>query len=703
MDSIPEKQSHPMISGIGSTADSVEASAHLLSFPFQNWLTPLMRKAARRPLEFTDLYRLLNKYETDGATEKLSSKASKKARIAKSSANLGWDLFLVCVQMYPYEMIWGFIFHMVSAVTNIAAPIIMSLFLTALQSEQGKSRGYFLSAMFLVNQLGNAIGWNTSQYFMRGIAMSVRSSMSSLIFQKSLTMSGKSKLKFSNGRVFNLIASDCSNLENLFRDIHAILALPIQAIGLAVLAVVYLGLAGGIGMIFLTVGISVNSILMSKVVRLERRALAATDARVKLMNEILNAMKIVKLFGWEKSFTERVKAERDTETKNQKTIRLITAVFTMVINILPTLTNLIIFGLYFAFGNTLTPSTVFTALTIVNMIRLPVTYIPFVFQLGWSGWVSYDRIAEFLLLPDRENMPTIHGERHDENSNSIVIRDGNFQWPQPDSGNTLCQLKNVNLAVKNKSLVVVVGKVAAGKSSLLHAILGDMVRESGSIDIFGKIAYSSQAPWLQSASIRDNILFGAPFDANRYEETLRACCLKQDLELFAGGDLSEIGEKGVTLSGGQAARVALARAVYSDKDILLLDDPLAAVDSHVGRKLFQDCIMGVCKNKTVVLVTHQLHVTQFADWIVVLQDGEIVEQGTHEDLLASKKVFSAMIGENLGSFLEDEGASSKSLLKGGPHGAEISSMNTSKNDTPQAIMTVEERAVGRVESRYYVT
>ncbi|KAI9338538.1 P-loop containing nucleoside triphosphate hydrolase protein [Obelidium mucronatum] len=738
-----------LVQGIGSTAPSWEAAAAWWQFPVQSWLTPFLVLASKRPVDFSDLFRLLPKYETASYAERLRLDVvdfiqSMEGNIdsPENVKKLKLKLFYACVWMYPKEMIAGLLFHFSSAVTNTAAPIIMSAFLNYLSEMDGGSKnyGYFLCCMFLLNQLGNAFGWNSSQYFMRGIGMAVRGTMSSIIYQKSLTMSTASRLKFSNGRVFNLIASDCANLENFFRDIHALVCLPAQAIGLAILCIIYLGLSGAIGMLFLVVGISLNSLVMSRVMKLERGALKATDDRVKTTSEVLNAMKIVKLFAWERSFTARIKDEREVELGFQRRIRLISVIFAMFINVLPTMTNLIIFGLLFAFGTTLTPATVFTALTIVNLIRLPVQYIPFCFQLAWTGMVSFERIAEFLLVPDRKNLPVFH-QPDEGNKDAIVMKSSNFSWPNasdleeslpidknedtllelravPSPGSR--QLKDIDLNISSGSLVVVVGKVGSGKSSLFHAILGDMERTSGSVDIYGRISYASQTPWLQSASIKQNILFGAPFDEKRYKEVLHVCSLERDLTLFADGDLSEIGEKGVTLSGGQAARVGLARAVYANRDILLLDDPLAAVDSHVGKHLLEKCILQYCRGKTVVLVTHQLHVAHNADHIVMLQDGMIVEQGPFDELINRGASFAAMMQDQNDAPQNDapQNDTQPDVKKTqSPKATPVSiQKKVSKEDVcdqatpddskqpvaPKALMTVEERAVGRVESKYYL-
>lgn len=195
---------------------------------------------------------------------------------------------------------------------------------------------------------------------------------------------------------------------------------------------------------------------------------------------------------------------------------------------------------------------------------------------------------------------------------------------------------------KANTLTGIVGSVGSGKSSLLSAILGEMVHIDGKVNTYGTIAYLQQQAWIQNATLRDNILFGKPYDKDRYEKILEACALKTDLEILPGGDETEIGEKGINLSGGQKQRVSLARAIYTDADIYLLDDPLSAVDSHVGKHIFNHVIgpKGLLGNKTRVLVTHAITYLPQTDQVAVIKDGYISENGSYEELLAKKGDFS---------------------------------------------------------------
>lgn len=228
--------------------------------------------------------------------------------------------------------------------------------------------------------------------------------------------------------------------------------------------------------------------------------------------------------------------------------------------------------------------------------------------------------------------------------NPLLIENGTFSWGGEDS-----ILKNINLQVEKGKCVAVVGTVGSGKSSLISALLGEMDKISGRVNTVGKIAYVSQQAWIQNATVQDNILFGRSMDQKRYQQVINACALKPDLDILPGGDQTEIGEKGINLSGGQKQRVSLARAVYNDAEIYFLDDPLSAVDSHVGKHIFEQVLgpKGILAKKTRVLVTHSITYLPEIDNIFVLKEGEVSEQGTYKQLLDKKGAFAEFLIQHL--------------------------------------------------------
>ena len=200
-------------------------------------------------------------------------------------------------------------------------------------------------------------------------------------------------------------------------------------------------------------------------------------------------------------------------------------------------------------------------------------------------------------------------------------------------------LRNIDIELTGSKLLAVTGPVGSGKSSLLQVIIGELPILKGKISFAGQIAHVPQTPWLFSGTIRDNILFGRTFDQQRYEEIIKACALKKDFETFVKGDLTAIGERGVSLSGGQQSRVALARAVYSEADVYLLDDPFSAVDARVEKQIFEQCICQLLSHRPRILVTHQIQFLKAADEIIVMNKGFIANRGAYSKLEASGEYF----------------------------------------------------------------
>ncbi|TPX40109.1 hypothetical protein SeLEV6574_g06782 [Synchytrium endobioticum] len=288
-------------------------------------------------------------------------------------------------------------------------------------------------------------------------------------------------------------------------------------------------------------------------------------------------------------------------------------------------------------------------------------------------------------------------------------------------------LQNIDLTIPRGQLVVVVGSVGSGKSSLLNALIGECKRISGNVVFGGSVGYASQQAWIQNATVRDNILFGQPYDRERYYRTLHTCALEKDISVLPQGDMTEIGERGINLSGGQKARVALARLLYFGSDIILMDDPLSAVDAHVGRFLFENCILGALKDKTRILVTHQLHFLHKADYVIVMKDGKIAERGNFHELMSSHGEFSALMTSyggvdatteisvpGTGEFrvheldekkIEDQQSevSQKQLTLSGKNTLERISKQIKVNSEngPVALMMAEDRAVGAVSGAVY--
>lgn len=289
---------------------------------------------------------------------------------------------------------------------------------------------------------------------------------------------------------------------------------------------------------------------------------------------------------------------------------------------------------YILFGNNITAEQVFVLTSFYNILRQSMTvFFPQgIAQVAEAG-VSIRRLNNFMLYEEtqianettaaRQSKKAITRTYHGEKG--ICIKNGTAKWSDSSADNTLT---NITVSAKPGQLLAIIGPVGSGKTSLLHAILKELPLKQGSVEINGEISYASQEPWLFAGSVRQNILFGLPMDKERYKTVVKVCALERDFILLPYGDKTIVGERGVSLSGGQRARINLARAVYKEADIYLLDDPLSAVDTHVGKELFENCITGFLRDKTCILITHQLQYLKEVDHIIILESGMIKAEGT---------------------------------------------------------------------------
>ncbi|XP_034741526.1 multidrug resistance-associated protein 4-like isoform X2 [Etheostoma cragini] len=366
-----------------------------------------------------------------------------------------------------------------------------------------------------------------------------------------------------------------------------------------------------------------------------------TDDRIRTMNEVISGIRVIKMYGWEKPFAALV-----NEVRRMEISKIMKSSFLRGLNMASffVANKIIVFitvCVYVLTGNQLSASRVFMAVSLYGAVRLTITlFFPYAIEKISESLISIRRIQNFLLLD--EVAPQHLGLPVAEKDCMVKIQDLICYWDKMLEAPTL---QNVSFTVRPEQLLVVIGPVGAGKSSLLSAILGELSQESGVVKVKGELTYTSQLPWILPGTIRSNILFGKELNPQKYDRVLRACALKRDMDLLPGGDLAIVGDKGANLSGGQKARVSLARAVYQDADIYLLDDPLSAVDAEVGRQLFEECICGLLRKKPRILVTHQIQYLKAADQIVVLKQGQMIARGTYSEMQSSGLDFATLLKE----------------------------------------------------------
>ncbi|XP_054154954.1 ATP-binding cassette sub-family C member 2-like [Oppia nitens] len=433
------------------------------------------------------------------------------------------------------------------------------------------------------------------------------------------------------------------------------------------------------------------------------------------MNEILNGMKILKLYAWELPYMAMVNKIRNRELKHMLCGGLWLAVTLVVTFASPILAQLATFGTFISLNgsNNINAQLIFVSVSLFNILSTSIVVLPYAFNSVCLIYVSLKRIDHFLKLSEHYNYVTNNdckqfavrvkkatlswiGSQNDLQTTTTTTNSTTTTTTTSDDNNNM--LKDIDLAISDGMFVAVVGGVGSGKSSLMSALIGDMELIGGSINIAQghSMAYVPQQAWIQNATLKDNILFGKPYDQIRYSQVLSACALEPDLRQLSGGDETEIGEKGINLSGGQKQRVSLCRAVYSDADIYLFDDPLSAVDSHVGKHIMTevfDSRTGLLKNKTRILATNQLFVLPDVDRIVVLKDGSVTAVGTYEQLLANNREFADLVAQYSANSKQQQEEDNEDYTDGHQITDSINKNNTSTaipvptDDNDQQLMT----------------
>ncbi|XP_070311189.1 multidrug resistance-associated protein 1-like isoform X2 [Odocoileus virginianus] len=430
------------------------------------------------------------------------------------------------------------------------------------------------------------------------------------------------------------MAIDAQQLMDLMTNINLLWSAPFQILMAISLLWQELGPAVLAGVAVLVFVIPMNALVANRIKKLKKNQRKNKDKQIKLLNEILHGIKILKLYAWEPSYKKKVIEIREQELEVQKSAGYL-AVFSMLtLTCIPFLVSLATFGVYFLLDeeNILTATKVFTSMSLFNILRLPLFDLPMVISAVVQTRISLVHLEDFL---NTEELLPHSIEANYIGDHAIGFTNASFSWDKTG----VPVLKDLNIKIPEGALVAVVGQVGSGKSSVLSAILGEMEKLKGVVQRKGSVAYVSQQAWIQNCILQENILFGSVMQKQLYERVLEACALLPDLEQLPNGDQTEIGEKGVNISGGQKHRVCLARAVYSGADIYLLDDPLSAVDVHVAKQLFEKVIgsSGMLRNKTRVLVTHNLTLLPQMDLIVVMESGRVAQMGTYQELLSETK------------------------------------------------------------------
>ncbi|OCF43197.1 metal resistance protein ycf1 [Kwoniella heveanensis CBS 569] len=613
-----------------------------------SWLTPLLSLGTRKFLGEEDMWALPASDSAEALSNKLAGTWQQEVNKVKAGQKKKASLTLAILRAFGTPYIIAGVFKSVYDILNFLQPQLLRLLLSFVSSygtdqPMPPIAGFAISIlMFLSANVATAI---LHQYFQRCFetTMRIRGGLVTLIYRKSLVLSNGEKSGRTTGDIVNLQSVDAVRIGDVCQYGHIAWSGPFQIIIAFISLYRLVGWQAFMGVAVMVISLPVNTVLSRINKRYQRQMMKIKDTRTRTMNEILNNIKSIKLYGWEKSFAQKIYDIRNNQ--ELKMLRRIGINFAGVNFIWQGTPFLVAFSTFATFALTsdrpLTSEIIFPAISLFQLLSFPMAMFANIINSIIEASVSLGRLENFLSgeeldpnsrtvirpIDDRQGGPK-HGDP------VVTIKKGEFKWL---ASATTPILQDIDLEVAKGELLAVIGRVGDGKSSLLGAMLGEMTRSDGSVTIRGNIAYFSQNSWILSATVKDNIVFGHRFDPEFYEQVLDACALRQDIAVLPEGDRTEVGEKGVSLSGGQKARISLARAVYSRADIYLLDDPLAAVDSHVGRHIFDNVIgpNGLLKGKARILCTNAVTFLPQADQIVMLRRGIILERGKYDEAMSN--------------------------------------------------------------------
>jgi ABC-type multidrug transport system fused ATPase/permease subunit len=610
----------------------------LLTF---SWMTPLMKYGYSTFLTEDDLWGL-SKKDTTKATGDAFEKAWQHELDHRKHPSLWRALF----GAYGGPYMLAAIFKIGNDVSQFTQPQLLKFLIAFVASYQkeypGEPEPVIKGAAIALAMFGVAVFQTTMihQYFQLAFVtgMRIKGGLTSSIYKKALKLSNEGRSSKTTGDIVNYMAVDAQRLQDLTQFAQQIWSAPFQIIICMVSLYQLVGwsMLAGIGVMIIM--IPVNGMIARIMKNLQKQQMKNKDARSRLIAEIVNNMKSIKLYAWGAAFMNKLNYIRnDQELKNLRKIGAGQAFANFTWSSTPFLVSCSTFAVFVLTENRpLTTEIVFPALALFNLLTFPLAVLPMVITSVIEASVAVGRLTSYLTAEeiqpeaiDVKPAVEIVGEE------SVLIRDGTFSWNRHENKTIL---KDINFSAHKGDLSCIVGRVGAGKSSFLQSILGDLWKVKGTVEVHGTVAYVSQSPWIMNATVRENIVFGYRYDSNFYEKTVKACALLDDFAQLPDGDETVVGERGISLSGGQKARVALARAVYARADIYLLDDVLSAVDSHVGRHIIDNVLgpKGLLKTKTRILATNSIPVLVESDYICMLKEGEITERGTYRQLLAMK-------------------------------------------------------------------
>lgn len=625
------------------------------------WLIPLYNRGYKRTLDNGDLWKLGNRLSINTTFPRFQHNLNrilkynqKKGQAEVSHISVSYALFWTFKTEYTMALLLSTLAYS----CQVVIPVLIKRLIDVVKNRVlipstpiNDGVGYALGIVILLAISG--LSFNHALKNSKLVGALSKSILTKALMEKSFITSAKGRYEYNNGKVFTLASSDLAKIDLAISFSPLIFSTPLPVIAGIALLIINIGVSALTGIAFFIVGMAL--VVIPGALMMKYRTLGAkyTDQRVGLMREVLNSMKMIKLYAWENAYQEKIIDARSQESNFIFKVEWATnVIYGVVFNLSPIASMISFLVLHSLDSSRGSAGSVFSSLALFNILMNLTSDFPMLLSYCTAGWVSIKRITDYLRAPTEVFKFEETGKA--EGRTAIKVNNATFEWENfEDNEVSGFSLENVNLEVEKGSFIVVTGSTGSGKSSLLHAIKGDMPRLEGDVAIDGS-SIMCGTPWIQSTTIRDNIVFGSKFDAVLYRNTIQACALEVDINSLPAGDMTKVGERGVTLSGGQKARISLARAIYAQKDIFLLDDVLSAVDAKVGRHIVEKCLMGFIGDKTRILATHQLSLILEADSIIFVNDDGSLDIGDAESLLQRNAKFASLMNHNKASGIEDK-------------------------------------------------
>ncbi|VAH40989.1 unnamed protein product [Triticum turgidum subsp. durum] len=653
--------------GGASEAATSYATASWLSLATFGWITPLITKGYRAALGADDVPPVA---PGDTAEAAYALFVSNWPAPPAPGSKPGHPVITALLRSFWPQFLLTAALGVAHLSVMYIGPSLVDRFVQFVRRGGDMTEGLHLVAILLAGKAAETLASHHYEFQGQKLGMRIHAALLAVVYRKSLRLSTGARRAHGAGTIVNYMEVDAEEVSNVTHELHNLWLMPLQiAVALALLYT-HLGPSVLTAVAAIAVVTVVVALANRRNMEYQFKFLGKRDERMKTITELLSYMRVIKLQAWEETFGSKISELREAELGWLAKSMYFMCANTIVLWSGPLAMTVLVFGTCVLTGVRLDAGKVFTATAFFRMLDGPMQSFPEAIAAVTQATVSLGRLDRYLLDAELDATTVEHVLDADTGLDRVVVEvhDGMFAWDvrgkkdnekeeeeNDDSDGEEDEriveeapaletvLKGINMKVRKGELAAVVGMVGSGKSSLLSCIMGEMDKVSGKVTVCGSTAYVAQTAWIQNGTIQENILFGQPMDAERYKEVTRSCCLQKDLEMMEFGDQTEIGERGINLSGGQKQRIQLARAVYQNCDVYLLDDVFSAVDAHTGSYIFKECLRGMLKGKTILLVTHQVDFLHNVDNIFVMKDGMIAQSGKFDELLEAGSGFSALV------------------------------------------------------------